>query len=105
MYLAVSEDSEKLKKQLSEEIEVFEELQQELIDGKRRDHDHLTGEFQGAAHSICDLNYKIPNFIPVFFHNFSGYDAHFLVKELEADGENITLIPTVKKNIFPFQST
>ncbi len=45
------------------------------------DHDHLTGEFREAAHSNCNLNYKIPRFIPLYFHNFSGYDAYLFVKE------------------------
>ncbi|KAE9524462.1 hypothetical protein AGLY_015183 [Aphis glycines] len=30
------------------------------------DHDHLTGEYRGAAHSICNLTYKNPTFIPIF---------------------------------------
>ncbi len=47
-----------------------------------RDHDHLTGEFRGVAHSVCIQIYHIPRFIPIFFHNFSVSDAHFLVKEL-----------------------
>lgn len=29
-----------------------------------------------ASHSICNLKYKIPKFIPVILHNLSGYDAH-----------------------------
>ena len=33
-----------------------------------RDHCHYTGKYRGAAHSICNLRYKIPREIPVVFH-------------------------------------
>ena len=36
---------------------------------KVRDHCHYTGKFRGAAHSICNLNYKVPQEIPVKIHN------------------------------------
>ena len=32
---------------------------------KVRDHCHYTGKFRGAAHSIYNLNYKVPQEIPV----------------------------------------
>ena len=35
-----------------------------------------------ASHSICNLNYKVPQEIPVAIHNGSTYDYHFLIKEL-----------------------
>ena len=40
-----------------------------------RDHCHLSGKFRGAAHEICNLKYKVPNFFSVVFHNLSGYDS------------------------------
>ena len=49
---------------------------------KVRDHCHYTGLHRGAAHLLCSLRYKIPNYIPVVFHNLSGYDAHLFIKEL-----------------------
>ena len=30
----------------------------------------------------CNLQYKIPSYIPIVFHNFSGYDTHLFIKEL-----------------------
>ena len=53
-----------------------------VVKCKVRDHCHYTGKFRGAAHSKCNLEYKVPNFIPVVFHNLSGYDAHIIIKEL-----------------------
>ena len=32
---------------------------------KVRDHSHYTGKVKGAAHSICSINYKVPQEIPV----------------------------------------
>ena len=49
---------------------------------KVRDHCHYTGLYRGAAHSSCNLQYKIPNYIPVVFHNLAGYDAHLFIREL-----------------------
>ena len=49
---------------------------------KVRDHDHLTGLYRGAAHSKCNLQLQKTYKIPVFFHNFRGYDSHLLVHSL-----------------------
>ena len=48
---------------------------------KVRDHCHCTGEFRGAAHSICCLKYKTLNRISVFFHNGSTYDYQFIINQ------------------------
>ena len=29
--------------------------------------DHYTGEYRGAAHSICNLKYSVPKEIPIAF--------------------------------------
>ena len=51
-------------------------------DVKVRDHCHYTGTYRGPAHSICSLRYKTPHYIPIVFHNLSGYDAHLFIREL-----------------------
>ena len=38
--------------------------------------------FRGTAHSICNLQYKVPREIPVKIHNGSKYDYHFIIKKL-----------------------
>ena len=45
---------------------------------KVRDHCHYRGKFRRAAHSICNLRYKVPKEI----HNGSTYDYHFIIKQL-----------------------
>ena len=68
-----------------------------------RDHCHLTGKYRGAAHENCNLNYRIPKFIPVFFHNLSGYDSHLFIKKLKTDnGEEINCISKTEENYISF---
>ena len=38
-----------------------------------------------GAHSICNLKYKVPTFIPVIFHNGSIYDNHLIIKQISED--------------------
>ena len=47
---------------------------------KVRDHCNYTGEYRGAAHSICKLKYSIPKEIPVLLHNVSNNDYHLIIK-------------------------
>ena len=48
---------------------------------KVRDHDHITEFFIGVAQRQCNLKRPVSFQIPVFFHNFRGYDAHVIVNE------------------------
>ena len=75
-----------------------------LNDDKVRDHDHLTGKYRGAAHTDCNLNLKIPKFIPIYFHNLSGYDSHLFIKELASNNLNkdITIIPHNEEKYISF---
>ena len=68
---------------------------------KAKDHCHYTGQYRGAAHSKCNLVYKLPKYLPVIFHNLSGYDAHHIICEL---GENLVRmilvsLRKIRKNI------
>ena len=49
---------------------------------KVRDPCHYKGKWRGAAHSVCNLKYKVVKEIPVVFHNGSAYDYHFIIKYL-----------------------
>ena len=55
---------------------------------KVKDHCNYTGKLRGAAHSKCNLNYKVQKEIPVIIHN-AGYDTHFIINQLaiEFNGE------------------
>ncbi|XP_074037614.1 uncharacterized protein [Leptinotarsa decemlineata] len=75
----------------------------ELGDVKVRDHCHLTGKKRyGAAHSRCNLNYKLPNFVPIIFHNLSGYDCHLFIKELCTNKNKVEVIGQTKENYISF---
>ena len=50
---------------------------------KVRDHDHLTGKYRGAAHMNCNLQFSQSHQIPVFMHNFKGYDSHIITLILD----------------------
>ena len=50
---------------------------------KIREHNHFNGKYRGAACQSCNTNEgKASKIIPVFFHNGSGYDFHFIITEL-----------------------
>ena len=54
----------------------------EQINPKVRDHCHYTGKYRGPAQRDCNLRYNILPYIPVIFHNLSGYNAHLFIQEL-----------------------
>ena len=46
------------------------------------EHCHYTGKPRAEAHSICNLNYKVPQDISAKARNGSTYHYHFSIKEL-----------------------
>jgi hypothetical protein len=75
-----------------------------IQDDKRlRDHCHLIGKYRGPTHSNCNLNYRQSFYIPVIFHNLSGYDSHFIIKEIATAFEGqIDLLPITKEKYISF---
>ena len=69
---------------------------------KVRDHCHYTGKYRGPAHRICNLNFKIPPYIPVIFHNLSGYDAHLFIKELGKETNEFGVIAKNREDYIIF---
>ena len=61
---------------------------------KVRDHCHYTGRYRGPAHTKCNLQYKIPSYIPIVF-----------IKELAAsstDGAKMGVIAKNKEDYISF---
>ena len=71
-------------------------------DSKVRDHCHYTGHYRGPTHLLCNLRYRIPSYIPVIFHNLSGYNTHLFIKELGKHSNNIGVIAKNKEDYITF---
>ena len=69
---------------------------------KVRDHDHCTGKYRGAAHSICNLKFLKANFTPVFFHHLANYDAHLFINNFGKKDGYISCIPHNEEKYISF---
>ena len=80
---------------------------EELGNDRVRDHCHFTGRYRGPAHNSCNLKYRKPKNISVFFHNLSGYDSHLFIKKLGTPdkNENIDCIPNNEEKYISFSKT
>ena len=55
---------------------------------KVRDHCHIVGNYRVAAHSRCNLMYRISKSdwqLPVAIHNLKGYDGGLIAKVLKSE--------------------
>jgi len=72
----------------------------DFIEGDKKvgDHCHYSGRFKGGAHNKCNSLFRKPKFVPVIFHNLSGYDSRLFVKFLNVVGNgNIDCIPNTEE--------
>ena len=74
------------------------------LNPKVRDHCHYTGQYREPTHRNCNLRFKIPSYIPIVFHNLSGYDAHLFIRELgkKFDKDKIGVIAENKEKYISF---
>ncbi|KAG5328923.1 ZFYV9 protein, partial [Acromyrmex charruanus] len=56
-------------------------------------------QLEAYPHANCNLNYKNSFYIPIVFHNLSGYDAHFIIKEIATAYEGHVDVLTKEKYI------
>ena len=75
----------------------------DVLADKVLDHCHLTGRYRGAAHESCNLEYPVPKFFHVFFHNLSGYDAHMFIKNLGTTEGKINCILNDEEKYIPHE--
>ena len=69
-----------------------------------RDHCHYTSLYRVATRNNCNLNYQIPDHIPIVFRNLSYYAAHLFIKELgkRFNKNNIGVIAENKEKYISF---
>ena len=66
-----------------------------------RDHCHIVEAYRGAAHSECNLIYRISKSgckMPVAIHNLKGYDGHLIVEALKSEFGKVRVIPQNMEN-------
>jgi hypothetical protein len=73
------------------------------MDFKVRDHCHISGDFLGAAHASCNLKRVVKKQIPMYCHNLTGYDGHFLMQHLGDKMDGITKLKALPLNSEKFR--
>ncbi|KAM7358527.1 uncharacterized protein ACRADG_003468 isoform 2-T2 [Cochliomyia hominivorax] len=76
------------------------------VGNKVKDFCQLSGKYRGPAHGMCNRDYKLQRYFPVFFHNFSAYDCHLFARELNnIDDGPLTIIPLDKELYMSFSKS
>ena len=66
---------------------ILKKLSKSINHWKGIDHCHYTRKHRGAAHSVSNLKFNVPNEIPEVFHNGSNYLYHFIIEKLANEFE------------------
>jgi len=71
---------------------------------KVKDHYHRTGNYRGAAHNACNINYFTNRYLPIVFHNLRGYDSHLIIKKAfdVVGADKINAIPNSGEKFMTF---
>lgn len=73
-----------------------------IKDPKVRDHDHITGEYRGAAHKSCNLSFlRQKRYVPILFTNNTKYDANYIIRGL-MNTTKIHLLAKTSEKFFTF---
>ena len=91
-------DAEETSFQAARQCYICEE-QLQPPPNRHRDHDHLNGNYRGAACPGCNVNLHHKRFLlPIFCHGLKEREAHLLIKHMDADKRELRCLPqTVEK--------
>lgn len=94
---------QKLDFSKSKKCHICEEPFNDPENYKVRDHCHLAGQYRGAVHKNCNINFKVSHTVPIVFHNLSGYDSHCIIASI-ASGlpSTIDLLPINNEKYISF---
>lgn len=45
---------------------------------------HLTDDYRRSAYNKCNLEYVLPNFVPIYFHYLSACECHLFIRKLSS---------------------
>ena len=71
---------------------------------KNKDHSHFNGKYQGAACTWCNLLNRSQRKIPLYFHNFKGYDSKIIVSCIKKSQDTKTKFNILSSNSQNFRS-
>ena len=86
--------------------EGFDEYDNEdkLNKRKIKDFCYYSGDYREFAHIKCSSMYQEELEIPIVFHNGSGYDYHFIIKELSKEVDGLECIGENSEKYITFKA-